>query len=76
MLVVWLGALFFVGGLVFTAGPPLWRARLSERRSHAALADVTLEPKRPGAGFRPAASWPGLALMALGAVLMLIGAMV
>jgi hypothetical protein len=33
-----------------------------------------LEPEKPGAGFTLAASWPGLALIALGAVLLLVGA--
>jgi hypothetical protein len=70
-----LGALLVVLGLVALAGPPIWRGRLSGKRSRAAtVASNTLEPRRPGAGFTLAASWPGLALVALGAILLLVGA--
>jgi hypothetical protein len=75
MLFLALGALLIVAGLVVLAGPPIWRGRLSGRRSRAAtVADNTLEPREPAAGFTLAASWPGLALIALGAILLLVGA--
>ena len=75
MLFFGLGALLVVVGLVALAGPPIWRGRLSGQRSRAAtVADSTLEPRQPGAGFTLAASWPGLALIALGAILLLVGA--
>jgi hypothetical protein len=38
------------------------------------VADNTLEPRRPGAGFGLKNNWPGLALIALGAILLLLGA--
>jgi hypothetical protein len=57
-------------GLVALAGPPIWRGRLSGKRSRAAtVANNTLEPREPGAGFTLATNWPGLALIALGAAL-------
>jgi hypothetical protein len=34
----------------------------------------TLEPRGPGAGFELASNWPGFALIALGAILLLVGA--
>jgi hypothetical protein len=73
MLVIWLGALFVLVGLVFMAAQPLWRGRLSDRRSQAPVAGTTLEPRKPASGFGLAANWPGLALMALGAILLLAG---
>lgn len=75
MLVIWLGVLLFVAGLLSMAAQPIWRGRLSGRRSRSAVAaGGTLEPKRPGAGFDFKANWPGFALIALGAILMLVGA--
>jgi hypothetical protein len=74
MLIIWLGALLVVGGLVLLAGPPIWRGRLSGRRSRSPVATDTLEPREPGAGFRLATNWPGLALVAVGAILLLVGA--
>jgi hypothetical protein len=76
MLVVWLGALLFIGGLLYMAAQPIWRARLSGRPSPSPSAGQTLEPAQPGAGFRLTTNWPGLALLAIGAILMLIGAIV
>jgi hypothetical protein len=76
MLVIWLGALLIVGGLVFMAAQAIWRGRLSERRSRPAVVNDTLEPQKPGAGFGLKTNWPGLALIALGAILMLAGAAV
>jgi hypothetical protein len=73
MWVIWLGALLFVGGLVLLAAPPIWRGRLSGRQARQGVARDTLEPRKPGAGFELATSWPGLVLIALGAVLLLVG---
>jgi hypothetical protein len=80
MLVIWLGALFVLGGLLFMAAQPIWRGRLSDARrtSSAAPRDTlephTLEPRRPGAGFGLKANWPGLVLIMLGGILLLVGA--
>lgn len=74
MLVIWLGALLIIGGVLFMATQAIWRGRLSERRRRAAGADVTLEPRERGGGFGLATVWPGFALIALGAILLLAGA--
>jgi hypothetical protein len=75
MLVIWLGALLVLIGVLLMAAPPIWRGRLSGRRSRSAVAGAnTLEPRKPGAGFGLATNWPGLALVVLGAILLLAGA--
>ena len=86
MLVIWLGALFVLGGLLFMMAQPIWRGRLSEarrRRSSSAVPrdtamkpaePMTLEPRRPGAGFGLKANWPGLVLIVLGGIILLAGA--
>ena len=74
MLTVWLGALLVGIGVVFMAAQPIWRGRLSGRQSRSAVASDTLEPRQPGAGLGLAANWPGLVLIALGAILLLAGA--
>jgi hypothetical protein len=73
MLVIWLGALFFVAGVLYAAFQALWRGRLTSRHRSAVAGD-TLEPQVSGGGFGLAANWPALALMALGAILLLAGA--
>jgi hypothetical protein len=80
MLVIWLGALFVIGGVLFMAAQPIWRGRLSDaRRTSSAvprdtLEPHTLEPRKPGAGFGLKANWPGLVLIVLGGILLLLGA--
>ena len=77
MAVIWLGALLVLSGLLFMAAQALWRGRLSGRRFRSAsVAANTLEPRKPSAGFGLATNWPGLALVALGAILLLVGAAV
>ena len=50
MLVVWLGALFVLGGLVFMMAQPIWRGRLSDaKRTSSGVPRDTLEPRRPRA---------------------------
>lgn len=75
MLFILLGALLVVVGVVFLATPPIWLGRLSGRRVPSAEPRDTLEPRRPGAGFELATNWPGLALIALGAALLLFEAL-
>jgi hypothetical protein len=76
MLVVWLGALLFLGGVVFMMAQPIWRGRLSDasKRTSSGAPRDTLEPRRPGAGFTLKANWPGLVLIVLGGILLLAGA--
>jgi uncharacterized membrane protein len=73
LVIFWLGALLVISGVLLMAAQPIWRARLSGRRSRSAVADRTLEPRRPAAGFSLRSNWPGLALIALGAILLLVG---
>jgi hypothetical protein len=82
MLVIWLGALFVLGGLLFLVAQPIWRGRLSDARRirtssaapRATLEPHTLEPRRPGAGLGLKANWPGLLLIVIGGILLLAGA--
>jgi drug/metabolite transporter (DMT)-like permease len=76
MTLVWIGALLVFVGVVFMAGQPLWRGRLSSLRPlrPAKPTSGTLEPERPAGGLGLKSNWPGLALVALGAVLLLAGA--
>jgi len=76
MLVIWLGALFVLGGVVFMMAQPIWRGRLSDasKRTSSGAPRDTLEPRRPGAGFTLKANWPGLVLIVLGGILLLAGA--
>ena len=77
MVLVWIGALLFVSGVVFMAAQPLLRGRLSGgKRLRSGAASDTLEPQRPAGGFGIKSNWPGLALVALGAVLLLAGAVI
>ena len=78
-----IGALLVLAGLVFTAAQPLWRARLSSVKRPGEgivqgdgppVASDSLEPRRPARGFGLKWNWPGLAMMAAGAVLLLVGA--
>jgi hypothetical protein len=71
--VIWLGALLVLSGVLFMAAQAIWRGRLSGRRSRSMKPSDTLEPREPGAGFGLAANWPGFALIALGAILLLAG---
>ena len=79
MLVIWLGALFVLGGLLFMAAQAIWRGPLSDARRRRTSSAVprdtleprTLEPRRPGAGFGLKANWPGLVLIILGGILLL-----
>jgi hypothetical protein len=71
--VIWLGALLVLSGVLFIAAQAIWRGRLSGRRSRSTEPSDTLEPREPGAGFGLAANWPGFALIALGAILLLAG---
>ncbi|WFU44871.1 hypothetical protein QA640_21875 [Bradyrhizobium sp. CB82] len=74
MVLMGLGALLIIGGLLYMARVTIWRGPLSGQDS---AGDVrgTLEPPRRGLrflGFK--SNWPGVLLMALGAMLMASGA--
>jgi hypothetical protein len=73
MLVIWIGALLMISGVLFMAAQPIFRGRLSGRRSRSGVASDTLEPRRRGGGFGLSSNWPGFVLIALGAILLLAG---
>jgi hypothetical protein len=74
MLLILIGALLVLTGIVVLAGPPIWLARASRGRPPPTPARATLEPPKPGAGFNLKENWPGLVLMASGAVILLASA--
>jgi hypothetical protein len=64
-----LGALLVLSGVLYMARATIWRGSLSRP------ARDTLEPPRRGVGFLGLeANWPGILLMAIGAVLLVSGA--
>lgn len=74
MVLMGLGALLIFGGLLYMARATIWRGPLSGRDSSGPVRG-TLEPPRRGLGFLGlGANWPGVLLMAIGAVLMASGA--
>jgi hypothetical protein len=69
MFLVGLGALLVLGGVLYMAHAAIWQGSLSRP------AGDTLEPPRHGLGFLGVrANWPGMLLMAIGAVLLVTGA--
>lgn len=74
LLLVWIGAALVIGGVLFTAGQALWRGRLSGSLNRRDIGSDTLEPRERGSGLGLKANWPGIALIAFGFVLLLVGA--
>ena len=78
MIVIGLCVFLLFAGMLAIADKAIWGGRLSGRGSQQGnrSAGETLEPRRGGArAFRIEENWLGLALMALGGVLLLIGAL-
>ena len=74
MFLMGLGALLVLGGVLYMARSAIWRGSLSGPDSSRPVRN-TLEPPRRGVGFLGlGTSWPGILLMATGAVLLLSGA--
>ena len=68
-----LGALLVLGGVLYMARSAIWRGSLSGPGSSRPVRG-TLEPPRRGLGFLGfGPNWPGILLMALGAVLLVAG---
>lgn len=70
MLLVWIGALLIVSGVVLMAVRTIRRGKLSDARPTAATPD-TLEPRGEGRRLGLKADLPGLALIAVGSLLLL-----
>lgn len=77
MALIWLGALLILGGVVLMAFQAIWRGPLSSPgRRQAPVTGATLEPPQRGiVVFSLSRNWPGLALIALGVVLLLAAAL-
>ena len=73
MLIIWLGALLILGGVLFMAEQTLLGGRLSGRFRRTPVEVGTLEPRERGGGFGLRTQWPGFAMIAVGAVLLLAG---
>jgi hypothetical protein len=74
MFLMGLGALLVLGGILYTARTAIWRGPLSGPHSSRPVRD-TLEPPRRGMGFLAfGTNWPGILLMAIGAILLMSGA--
>jgi len=76
MLIIWLGALLIIGGVLFMAAQAIGRGRLSVKRPRSAAVGDTLEPPERSGGFDLATNWLGFALIGLGAILLLAGAVI
>ncbi|GLS32725.1 hypothetical protein SAMN04488498_12071 [Mesorhizobium albiziae] len=76
MPVIWLGAFLVIAGVLLLAKAAIDRGRLSGTANGSpGLRDGTLEPEHRGVRFLGlAGNWPGLALIAFGAALLLFGA--
>jgi hypothetical protein len=76
MMVIELGALLVFGGVLYMVRAVIWRGSLSRLgSSRSGPVRNTLEPPRRGVGFLGlGANWPGILLMAIGAILLVSGA--
>jgi hypothetical protein len=74
MFLMALGALLVLGGVLYMARSAIWRGSLSGPGSSRPVRG-TLEPPRRGLGFLGLGpNWPGILLMAIGAILLVSGA--
>ena len=74
MFLMGLGALLVLGGILYMARSGIWRGPLSGPESSRPVRE-TLEPPRRSMRFLGlATNWPGILLMAVGAVLLVAGA--
>ncbi|WP_245471877.1 MULTISPECIES: hypothetical protein [Bradyrhizobium] len=70
-----LGAFLVVGGVLYITLQTIWGGRPGGRRPHrAGLPSDPLEPDRLAGGFGIKSNWPGLAMIAIGATLLLVAA--
>jgi dipeptide/tripeptide permease len=74
MITIFIGALLVIGGSLVMAYTAIYRGRLSGASRRASIVEsTTLEPRGRSAAFDPKANWPGIALIALGTILLFIG---
>ena len=74
MAVIIVGVLLVFVGVLLMAYKAIWQGRLSgASRRDSIVESTTLEPKGSSAAFDPRANWLGIALIALGTILLLVG---
>ncbi|QJP14780.1 hypothetical protein G3545_14675 [Starkeya sp. ORNL1] len=73
MLVILSGALFILAGVLYLGVAAILNGPLSRSRRSAAASDTLEPPERGISVFGLSRNWPGLALLALGSLLMLTG---
>ena len=73
MTFIGLGVILVFGRVLQMAFQPIWRGRLSGRTRLRSRPSDTLEPEGSAGGFGIKTNWPGLALIALGAAMLLAG---
>jgi hypothetical protein len=78
MMVIGLGALLVFGGVLYMVRAVIWRGSLSgSGASRSGPVPDTLEPPQRGLGFLGLGpNWPGFLLIAIGAILLLWGAVI
>ncbi len=78
MMVIGLGTLLVFGGVLYMVRAVIWRGSLGgSGSSRSGPVRDTLEPPRRGLGFLGLGpNWPGLLLIAIGAILLLSGAVI
>jgi hypothetical protein len=75
MFLMGLGALLVFGGVLYMARTAIWRGPLSGPDSSRPVVRNTLEPPRRSVRFLGlGTNWPGILLMAIGAILLVSGA--
>ena len=76
MMLIGPGALLVFGGVLYMVRAVIWRGSLrGSGSSGSGPVRNTLEPPRRGTGFLGlGANWPGILLMAIGAILLVSGA--
>jgi hypothetical protein len=75
MFLMGLGALLVLGGVLYMARTAIWRGSLSGPDSSSQPVRDTLEPPRRSTKFLGlGTNWPGILLMAIGAILLVSGA--
>jgi hypothetical protein len=67
------GALLVLGGLLILVAPPLWRRHVRGTEALPTTEREAPEFSEPVIGLDPDVDWPGIALTAMGAILLLAG---
>jgi len=74
MFLMGLGALLALGGILYMARSAIWRGPLSGPESSRPVRDTLAPPRRSMRFLGLGTNWPGILLMAVGAVLLVAGA--